>query len=82
MEVLIKQGKLKNFIGQERKDERLPQKGKVEELVCPPLGEIRVIVREYQLPAHPDPRIPTFEWFHMFSLLVIHQEYQGWTNQP
>ena len=45
MEVLIKQGKLKNFIGQERKDERLPQKGKVEELVCPPLGEIRVIVR-------------------------------------
>ena len=35
---------LKNFIGQERKDERPPLKGKVEELVRLPLGEIRVIV--------------------------------------
>jgi len=35
---------LKNFIGRERKDERPPSKGKVEELVRLPLGEIRVIM--------------------------------------
>lgn len=34
---------MKNFIGRENKDERPPQKGKVEERVCPPLGEMRVI---------------------------------------
>ena len=44
IEVLIKLGMLKNFIGQERKDERPPLKGKVEELVRPPLGEIKVII--------------------------------------
>ena len=35
---------MKNFLGQEHKDERLPLKGKVEEPICPPLGEIRVII--------------------------------------
>ena len=44
IEVLIKQGKLKNFFGGDHKDERLPLKGKAEELVRQPLGEIRVIV--------------------------------------
>ena len=38
----IWQGKLRNFLGQDHKDEKL--KGKVEELSRPPLGEIRVII--------------------------------------
>ena len=41
IENLIRQGKLKNFLGREYKDEKL--KGKVEESSRPPLGEIRVI---------------------------------------
>ena len=46
IEVLIKQGKLKNFLGQNHKDERLLMKGKAEEPLRPLLGEIRVIVGE------------------------------------
>ena len=42
IENLIRQGKLKNFLGWDHKDEKL--KGKVEEPSQPPLGEIRVIV--------------------------------------
>ena len=45
IEILIKQGKLKNFLGQDHKDKRQPLKGKAKESVCQPLGEIRVIVR-------------------------------------
>ena len=41
IENLIRQGKLRNFLGREYKDEKL--KGKVEESSRPPLGEIRVI---------------------------------------
>ena len=44
IEVLIKQGKLKNFLGRGHKDEKQPMKGKVEELVHPPFGEIKIIV--------------------------------------
>lgn len=44
IEVLIKRGMLKNFIGQQGKDKRPLLKGKAEELVCPSLGEIRVIM--------------------------------------
>ena len=44
IEDFIRQGKLRNFLGRDHKDERLPMKGKVEELSRPPLGEIRVIV--------------------------------------
>ena len=44
IEVLIKRGKLKNFLGQEHKDERLPLKGKAEEPIYPPFREIRVII--------------------------------------
>ena len=43
IENLIRQGKLRNFLGREHKDEKL--KGKVEESSRPPLGEIRVIIR-------------------------------------
>ena len=39
---LIRQRKLRNFLGQDYKDEKL--KAKVEELSRPPLGEIRMIV--------------------------------------
>nr|XP_023892165.1 uncharacterized protein LOC112004167 [Quercus suber] len=42
IENLIRQGKLRNFLGQDHKDEKL--KGKVEESSRPPLGEIRVII--------------------------------------
>ena len=42
IENLIRQGKLRNFLGQDHKDEKL--KGKVEESSCPILGEIRVII--------------------------------------
>ena len=39
---LIRQGKLRNFIKQDHKDEKL--KGKLEESSWPPLGEIKVII--------------------------------------
>ena len=44
IKVLIKQGKLKNFLRRDHKDKRQPLKGKAKEPVCQPLGEIRVIV--------------------------------------
>ena len=43
IENLIRQGKLRNFLGRKYKDEKL--KGKVEESSRPILGEIRVIIR-------------------------------------
>ena len=43
IENLIRQGKLRHFIGKDHKDEKL--KGKMEESSWPPLGEIRVIIR-------------------------------------
>ncbi|XP_023893515.1 uncharacterized protein LOC112005492 [Quercus suber] len=42
IENLIRQGKLRNFLGRDHKDEKL--KGKVEESSRPPLGKIRVIM--------------------------------------
>ncbi|XP_065632979.1 uncharacterized protein LOC136068963 [Quercus suber] len=42
IENLISQGKLRNFLGRDHKDEKL--KGKVEESSRPPLGEIKVII--------------------------------------
>ena len=42
VENLIRQEKLKSFLGRDHKDEKL--KGKVEESLRPPLGEIRVII--------------------------------------
>ena len=42
IENLIRQGKLRNFLGRDHKDEKL--KGKVEEPSRPLLGEIRVIL--------------------------------------
>ena len=43
IENLIRQEKLRNFLGRDHKDEKL--KGKIEESSRPPLGEIRVIIR-------------------------------------
>ena len=43
IENLIRQGKLRNFLGRDHKDEKL--KGKIEESSRPPLGEIKVIIR-------------------------------------
>ena len=43
IENLIRKGKLRNFLGQEHKNEKL--KGKVEESSRPPLGEIKFIIR-------------------------------------
>ena len=42
IENLIRQGKLRHFVGRDHKDEKL--KGKVEKSSRPPLGEIRVII--------------------------------------
>ena len=42
IENVIKQAKLRNFLGRDHKDENL--KGKPEESSRPPLGEIRVIM--------------------------------------
>ncbi|XP_065619908.1 uncharacterized protein LOC136063442 [Quercus suber] len=42
IENLIRQGKLRNFLGRDHKDEKL--KGNVEESSQPPLGEIRIIL--------------------------------------
>jgi len=44
IENLIRQGKLKHFVGRDHKDEKL--KGKMEESSQPPLGEIKVIIGE------------------------------------
>ena len=44
IENLIRQGKLRNFLERDHKDEKL--KGKVEESSRPLLGEIRVFIRE------------------------------------
>ena len=43
IENLIKQGKLRHFVGRDHRDEKL--KGKMEESSWPPLGEIRIIIR-------------------------------------
>ena len=43
IETLIKQGKLKKFIGRDHKDERQPMKGKAKEPARQPLGEVRII---------------------------------------
>ena len=43
IENLIRQGKLRHFVGRDHKDEKL--KGKMEESSRPPLGEIRIIIR-------------------------------------
>ena len=42
IENLIRQGKLRHFVGNDHKDEKL--KAKIEELSRPPLREIRVII--------------------------------------
>ena len=42
IENLIRQGKLRHFVGRDHKDEKL--KVKIEESSWPPLGEIRVII--------------------------------------
>ena len=42
IENLIRQRKLRNFLGRDHKDEKL--KGKIEESSRPPFGEIRVII--------------------------------------
>ena len=42
IENLIRQGKLRHFVGRNHKDEKL--KAKMEESLWPPLGEIRVII--------------------------------------
>ena len=42
IENLIRQGKLRNFLGRDHKDKKL--KGKMEESSRPPLGEIKVII--------------------------------------
>ena len=42
IENLIRQGKLRHFVGRDHKDEKL--KAKMEESSRPPLGEIRVII--------------------------------------
>ena len=44
IEDLIKQEKLKNFLGRDHKDDRLPLKDKAEEPMRQPLGEIRIIM--------------------------------------
>ena len=54
VENLIRQGKLKSFLGRDHKDEKL--KGKVEESSRPPLREIRVIIGEVQRASRPSPR--------------------------
>ncbi|XP_050290214.1 uncharacterized protein LOC126728441 [Quercus robur] len=42
IEILIRQGKLRGFLGRDQRDEK--RKGKMEESSRPPLGEIRVII--------------------------------------
>ena len=44
IEVLIRQGKLKNFLRWDHNEERQSLKAKAKEPVCQPLGEIRVIM--------------------------------------
>ena len=44
IEVLIKQGKLKIFLGRDHKDEKQPMKGKAEEPIRPSFRKIKIIV--------------------------------------
>ena len=54
IENLIRQGKLRNFLGRNHKDEKL--KGKIEESSRPSLGEIRVIIGGVQQAIRPSQR--------------------------
>ena len=54
IENLIRQGKLRNFLGRDHKDEKL--KGKIEESSRPSLGEIRVIIGGVQQASRPSQR--------------------------
>ena len=54
IENLIRQGKLRNFLRRDHKDEKL--KGKIEESSRPSLGEIRVIIGEVQQASRPSQR--------------------------
>ena len=54
IENLIRQGKLKSFLGRDHKDEKL--KGKAEESSRPSLGEIRIIMGGIQQASRPNPK--------------------------
>ena len=54
IENLIRQGKLRNFLRRDHKDEKL--KGKIEESSRPSLGEIRVIIGGVQQASRPSQR--------------------------
>ena len=54
IENLIRQEKLRNFLGRDHKDKKL--KGKIEESSRLPLGEIRVIMGEVQQASRPSQR--------------------------
>ena len=54
IENLIRQGKLRNFLGRDHKDKKL--KGKIEESSRLPLGEIKVIMGEVQQASRPSLR--------------------------
>ena len=56
IEVLIKQGKLKNVLGLDHKDERQPMKGKAEEPIRPSFGEIKIIVESMTIGSSPRAR--------------------------
>ena len=67
IENLIRQGKLRHFVGRDHKDEKL--KAKMEESSRPPLGEIRVISEEPQPDKLPNRKRHILKWYRMFSSL-------------
>ena len=80
IENLIKQEKLRHFVGRDHRDEKL--KGKMEESSRPPLGEIRSSLKETQWANLPNRRKRISKWYKMSSSLDDLQGRVQWTSLP
>ena len=78
IENLIRQGKLRHFVGRDHKDEKL--KVKVEES-SQPLGEIRVIIGGTSTGQSSKSRRRTLRWCKTSNYLDDHQGQVEWTSQ-
>ena len=80
IENLIKQGKLRHFVGRDHRDEKL--KGKMEESSRPPLGEIRIIIGGNSMGNLPNRRERISKWYKMSNSLDGLQRRIRWRNLP
>ena len=80
IENLIRQGKLRNFLGRDHKDEKL--KEKVEESSRPSLGEIRVIIGGSSTSQLSNSRKTYLKVVQNVQLSGQSQRMRTWTNKP